>query len=145
MHVSSLQAVFCKKGGGGGHRAQRCLRRRRQSVRDRRVQILLAINLGARRKSTVRKSSRSSFYWRGPRDCGCFEDTASFQPGGPYCMVKPDSTVKKVLFIAALYAVLCASCIGQDQSSALSAGAAKTSAQKGQISGQVLDSSTGQP
>lgn len=53
--------------------------------------------------------------------------------------------VNKFIFIAVLYGFLCASCIGQDQSSALSASVAKSNAPKGQISGQVLDSSTGQP
>src|SRR5690349_6952106 len=60
-------------------------------------------------------------------------------------MMKQNLAVNKLAFIVALSAVLCASCLGQDQSPALSGGAAKTNAQKGQISGQVLDSSTGQP
>ena len=60
-------------------------------------------------------------------------------------MMKRNLVVNKIAFVAAVSAVLCASCLGQDQSAALAGGAPKTTTQKGQISGQVLDSSTGQP
>lgn len=73
------------------------------------------------------------------------QHSGSFLARPPYCMVKQNWTVNKIAFIAALYAVLCASCLGQEQPAAPSAEAAKTNAPKGQISGQVLDSSTGQP
>ncbi len=55
-------------------------------------------------------------------------------------------TVKRVGFLTAVYVVLCAAtCFSQEQLPNLTGGAPKANAQKGQISGQVLDSGTGQP
>ena len=54
--------------------------------------------------------------------------------------------VKKVALVATFYALLCGPvCLAQDQSASPAGVAGKANAQKGQISGQVLDSSSGQP